>query len=289
MLTQSRHIHPRAFTLIELLVVIAVIAVLVALVVPGLDRARESGLRTASLANAHQIGIAGAAYQHDSKELLPFTPVYRRGGIAAPESGPLEGLCPWSFAGANNAAYWSGRAFDIEAADRPLNPYIASGITFDAPAAPASIGSTEADRKCADLPVLRTRGYEDSLERSWPATPTPDLNPGIPCYQDVGTSYLLNLRWLDAFATITNPIERLRVALPKLSDGASADAAHLVWFTDQSGEAIPRSSDATFSWNNAFDDDNKSVMGFLDGHAMYLHVRPGTLRDKDYALTLTRP
>ena len=214
MLTQSRHIHPRAFTLIELLVVIAVIAVLVALVVPGLDRARESGLRTASLANAHQIGIAGAAYQHDSKELLPFTPVYRRGGIAAPESGPLEGLCPWSFAGANNAAYWSGRAFDIEAADRPLNPYIASGITFDAPAAPASIGSTEADRKCADLPVLRTRGYEDSLERSWPATPTPDLNPGIPCYQDVGTSYLLNLRWLDAFATITNPIERLRVALP---------------------------------------------------------------------------
>src|SRR5690349_7885301 len=114
--------HPRprprpAFTLIELLVVIAVISLLIALVAPALDRAREQGLKPASLSGAHQVGLAGAAYQQDSRERLPFTPVFRRGSSPGPGAGPLEGLCPWSFAGRNNAAYWAGRDFDIEAAD----------------------------------------------------------------------------------------------------------------------------------------------------------------------------
>ncbi len=96
-----------AFTLIELLVVIAIITVLIALIVPGLDRARESALRTASLSNAHQIGVAGATYEHDFKETFPFTNVYRRGVALGPDSGPLEGggLCPWSFVGRNNAPF----------------------------------------------------------------------------------------------------------------------------------------------------------------------------------------
>ena len=46
-------------------------------------------------------------------------------------------------------------------------------------------------------------------------------------------------------------------------------------------------ADAGFSWNNAFDDDNKSVMGFADGHAGYHEVRPGALATREYSLTLT--
>ncbi len=286
----SRLILRRAFTLIELLVVIVIIAALIAIIVPGLDRARESGLRTASLTNAHQIGVAGGTYQQDSKEALPFTLVYRRGSAAGPDSGPLEGggFCPWSFAGRNNATYWSGREFDIEAADRPLNPYLAQGVPFEAPAPPASIGATDADRACAELPVLRVRGFEDSLERPWPAPPT-DGTAGVSCYQDVGTSYLLNLRWLDEFSAETDPVQRLRTGLPRLSQGGTAGAARMAWFTDQSGEAVPRAIDPSFSWNNAFDDNNKSVMGFLDGHANYLKVRPGVMWDKDYSLILRVP
>jgi prepilin-type N-terminal cleavage/methylation domain-containing protein len=277
-----------AFTVLELLVVIAIIAVLIAIIAPSLDRAREAGIRTASLANAHQIGLAGAAYQQDAKDMLPFTPVYRRGMTAGPDSGPLEGLCPWSFAGVNNDAYWAGRDFDIEAADRPLNPYIASGIVFDAPAAPATIGPTPADRTAAEVGVLHSRGFEDSLERSFPAAPLPNGTPGVTCYQDVGTSYLLNLRWLDAFSATADPVARLTVALPQFSRAGSAEPAHLVWFSDQSGEAVPRAPQ-DFEWENAYDDKNRSVLGFIDGHANYLKVRSGVLRDKDYTLTLTTP
>ena len=55
----------RGFTLIELLVVIAIIGVLVALILPAVQQAREAGNRTKCLNNLHQFAIAGQNY-HDS-------------------------------------------------------------------------------------------------------------------------------------------------------------------------------------------------------------------------------
>jgi prepilin-type N-terminal cleavage/methylation domain-containing protein/prepilin-type processing-associated H-X9-DG protein len=62
----------RGFTLTELLVVIAVIAVLVALLMPALTRARESAHRVVCGSNLHQIAIAVYGYEHDNKGLLPI-------------------------------------------------------------------------------------------------------------------------------------------------------------------------------------------------------------------------
>jgi len=61
----------RAFTLIELLVVIAIIAVLAALLLPALERARESARTAACISSFHQTGISLSLYMQDYEERVP--------------------------------------------------------------------------------------------------------------------------------------------------------------------------------------------------------------------------
>ena len=80
----------RGFTLIELLVVIAVIAILAALLMPALERARQQAFLANCINNFHQISLGTFAFTMDNDDGVPYlnTGSYGSIGITGPSWSP---------------------------------------------------------------------------------------------------------------------------------------------------------------------------------------------------------
>ncbi|MBR2910924.1 MAG: prepilin-type N-terminal cleavage/methylation domain-containing protein, partial [Lentisphaeria bacterium] len=94
-----------AFTLIELLVVIAIIAILAAMLMPALQKARESARQTSCINQVRQVAQGYNLYADDNKEYIPFVKAgsessYSLGFLVGPYLGLKTGsnakvlVCP---------------------------------------------------------------------------------------------------------------------------------------------------------------------------------------------------
>jgi prepilin-type N-terminal cleavage/methylation domain-containing protein len=128
------------FTLIELLVVIAIIAILAAMLLPALARAKIEAQKTFCMNNLKQIQLAWVMYCGDNGDVIVPVSNYGDSGVTDPRIAP----------GGDQAQCYPGNVTLLTATNvlyarlGLLHPYLKSDVIFKCPADPKKVDNTTA-------------------------------------------------------------------------------------------------------------------------------------------------
>ncbi len=99
----------RAFTLVELLVVIGIIAILISVLLPALNRARDKARAVQCASNMRQVFLACQMFAQDNKDHLPrcgFSGI--DGALTGPDANDIDKKVHWALPSAGKADFTVG-------------------------------------------------------------------------------------------------------------------------------------------------------------------------------------
>jgi prepilin-type N-terminal cleavage/methylation domain-containing protein/prepilin-type processing-associated H-X9-DG protein len=131
----SRMRRERGFTLVELLVVIAIIGVLVSLLLPAVQAARESGRRTQCQNNLKQIALAVQNYEAQQKTLpaAGIVNLHPQYGTFEPQTGPMFSWLVLLLPFLEQPALHAEFDFSVSVLQQPRAPFSAQPATLLCP------------------------------------------------------------------------------------------------------------------------------------------------------------
>jgi type II secretory pathway pseudopilin PulG len=273
-------------------VVIAIIALLVAILLPALAKARLAARMTVSMSNVRQLMIAQGVYQFDFKDNYPKRSSPERRAYTGVTTGQ-GGWCSWSFGGKNCDESWriDSPIYDEPAGLRPLSGYVHPEVNLTSCDSRSDLAQEPSLRKTIQMPGFKSPGDRVSYQR--PGTIRDDsVTPTqMSSYDDVGTSYHMNFKWEDKYGNAwlqRNPrsesdwmrnARMVQEGARRVRLAANVNPAKHIWLYDQTADLVAYDY---LTYMGEFGEKNKSVMGFIDGHVAYLLMKPGLETTEDY-------
>ena len=228
------------FTLIELLVVIAIIAILAALLLPSLAKAKEQGQRASCMSNLKQLQLCWELYTDDNDSVFPPNDfIYNEG-----PSGGYTAQTSWCGGDARTDTNTDGIRAGL------LFPYNTSVGIYHCPSDVSQVQDASGNL----LPLARNRSYNMSQSVN-----------GLPFLLDAQTGAAVDV-YQPCFASVsqvTNP--------PPAKLFAFIDENEATLYDTQFGYPMPNSDYGNWFDMPANRHDQGANLSFADGHVEYWH------------------